>query len=393
MSAATGLAVATAIVAAVLCVLVIASAVILAQQVRQHADARGIERDSAALLSIMQNAETVRRRAHAAVAALPAYSPASLRAQADSTAFPIDAVFTWVDGTDERWRAALAAARRASASASTFHISQRDPFVPRRTRSNVRDELFYSAQLARAHLPWLRQIIIVTQRPHVPWWLSEETDAAKKAGAPPIRVVHHDEFFGADAKQPTFNSNVIESQFPRLAMLAEHFISFNDDTFVGQPLPRDAFFTHDGTPVIRIRERPTQCVLNRGSNTAWAQHVANFTAVCDALNVAGAMPAHQALPLRKSTLHAVTATLAPLLAQMQPLRDPFNFPVLYVAACATPWAAMPAAVRMALYRSGAAFAQRDALAPPHLFCINDDFDSADAHAALTRMLHQASQHR
>jgi hypothetical protein len=329
-----------------------------------------------------------------------------------TSAFPVDAVFTWVDGADENWRRAVAAARRATGA--THHVKHRDPFQPSHfRREHVRDELFYSAQLVRAYLPWLRQIVIVTQRPHVPWWVeaaNADADAYAETNVdvdadthththtraprrPRFVVVHHDEFFGPGAVQPTFNSNVIESQLARLPMLAEHFVSFNDDTFVGRPLPRHCFFTDDGKPVLRMRPKPSQCVIH-GHNPAWAQHLVNMTMVCDTLGLACGIPIHQALPLRKSVLASVTDVLAPVLAEMQPLRSPHDFPVVYIAASATPWAALPDAVRSNVYNSGNAFA-RDAEAStlPHLFCINANFNTARAHAVLTRMLQQVDAHR
>jgi hypothetical protein len=389
-------------VLAVLCALLIASSVLLGEQHKQRA-AHAAHGDATELVTVMRRAEEVRRSVAAAVARRP-YTPSMLAAQTHtherSHTFPVDAVFTWVDGTDDRWRRAVASARRAApATATTFHISQRDPFVPSRfrRRKNVRDELFYSAQLVRAYMPWLRQILIVTQRPHVPWWV-EAANAADAAASdasdtshrlPRIVVVHHDEFFGPDAVQPTYNSNVIESQFARLPMLAEHFVSFNDDSFVGRPVPRSMFFTADGAPVLRIREKPAQCVVGAG-NVSWAQHLVNMTMVCGTLGMACGMPIHQALPLRKSALAKVVDVLSPVLAQLQPLRGAYDFPVVYVAACATPWVALPDFVRAGLYRSGDAFASDAAeSAPPHLFCINDGFDTPRAHATLSRMMAEA----
>ena len=405
----------------VLVAVLIASSVLLGDQTMRHAR-RVAFNDAVNLVDVLRRAEEVRRRVTSALAqrkpATPAPTPAPVSIPdsppslgqglglMQTSAFPVDAVFTWVDGADENWRRAVAAARRATGA--THHVKHRDPFKPSRFRcEHVRDELFYSAQLVRAYLPWLRQIVIVTQRPHVPWWVeaaNAETDVDVDADThththtraprrPRFVVVHHDEFFGPGAVQPTFNSNVIESQLARLPMLAEHFVSFNDDTFVGRPLPRHCFFTDDGKPVLRMHPKPSQCVIH-GHNPAWAQHLVNMNMVCNTLGLACGIPIHQALPLRKSVLASVTDVLAPVLAEMQPLRSPHDFPVVYIAASATPWAALPDAVRSNVYNSGNAFA-RDAEAStlPHLFCINANFNTARAHAVLTRMLQQVDAHR
>jgi hypothetical protein len=221
-----------------------ANAVVLA--VTNRARTTTAQTHLAALTTMLQRARVVRQRAVEAVRAVRAhgaYSPQQLRASpTPTTSFHVDAVFTWVDG---------------SATSNTFHIAQRDPVVVGPAR-RVRDELFYSARLARAHMPWLRTIFIVTQRPHRPWWLGVDGANAAAPG-PRLVVVHHDSFFWPEVAQPTFNSNVIESQLAALPQLAEHFVLLNDDFFVGQLLPRSAFFADDGTPVLRMSGRQSSC--------------------------------------------------------------------------------------------------------------------------------------
>ena len=387
------LAVAAVVVAVVLLACLAASAALLAET----RSAARFQQHVAALTDLMQRTRVVRQRAVDAVRARGVYSPQQLRAPpTPKPSFPIDAVFTWVDGTDAAWRKAVAQARRRDAHSGTFHIAQRDPFFAasaRRTR-RVRDELFYSARLARAHLPWLRTIFIVTQRPQRPWWLEGDDDDSSAPG-PRLVVVHHDSFFGPDATQPTYNSNVIESQLPQLRPLAEHFVLFNDDCFVGQPLPRSVFFADDGTPVVRMRGRNLLCT-QRGHNASWTQHLVNLHSVCDVIGVACGTPAHVCLPLRKSVLRAVTTLLAPLVRSLRQTRSESDFPLVYAAASATPWQLLPHDVESRYYNSGNSFAD-DVKARggvlPHLFCINDNFDTRRGHAVLRRALEEADAQR
>jgi hypothetical protein len=281
------------------------------------------------------------------------------------TPFPVDAVFTWVNANDEAWQRA-----RASAAASVFHEHFRDPSASA-AASHARDELFYSVHLAEKYMPWLRHIFIVTQRPQVPWWLNG-------AHHPRVVVVHHDEFFDPTVIQPTFNSNVIESQLANLPMLAEHFVTFNDDTFVGQPLPRDAFFTDEGTPVVRFHEKSPLLRHKPTNSLVWRLHLANANAVCRELGAPFLLPMHVALPLRKSVLQRVTRVLKPLTAHWQPLRTGADFPIVYVAACAAPRVAPHPSVRTEYYRTTHAFRKTvmRTRSLPHMFCINVSFDAA-----------------
>jgi hypothetical protein len=325
----------------------------------------------AALTTMLQRARVVRQRAVEAVRAVRAhgaYSPQQLRAS------PTPCSRGWT-----------AATRRGA----PLSHRQRDPFVVAPAR-RVRDELFYSARLARAHMPWLRTIFIVTQRPHRPWWLGVDGANAAAPG-PRLVVVHHDSFFGPEVAQPTFNSNVIESQLAALPQLAEHFVLFNDDFFVGQPLPRSAFFADDGTPVLRMSGRQSSC--RRSLNASWTQHLVNLHSVCDVVGVACGTPAHVCLPLRKSVLHAATTLLAPLVRALRQTRSASDFPLVYVAASATPWRELSHHIHTRKYSSGDEFAhdvEARGGALPHLFCINDGFDTPRAHAALRHALEAAT---
>jgi glycosyltransferase involved in cell wall biosynthesis len=145
------------------------------------------------------------------------------RSLVDDVDFPIDAVYTWVDGADPAWlerrNAALSGPALAGAGGDA--------------RFRSRDELRYSLRSLEMFAPWLNHIWILTDR-QVPSWL----DTAH----PKITVVDHREVFGDDGALPTFNSHAIETRLHHIDGLAEHFLYFNDDVFLGRPLPPSRFF-------------------------------------------------------------------------------------------------------------------------------------------------------
>jgi Stealth protein CR2, conserved region 2/Stealth protein CR3, conserved region 3/Stealth protein CR1, conserved region 1/Stealth protein CR4, conserved region 4 len=153
-------------------------------------------------------------------------------ASPDRVAFPIDVVYTWVDGSDPQWRDRKSRALRdngwvADVSAQTANDS----------RYASRDELRYSLRALHAFAPWVRHIYLVTDG-QVPAWL--DTDR------PNLTVVSHQEIFGDTGRLPTFNSQAIESRLHRIPGLSEHFLYLNDDVFLGRPVAPEMFFTPGG---------------------------------------------------------------------------------------------------------------------------------------------------
>ena len=140
--------------------------------------------------------------------------------------FPVDVVYTWVDGSDPTWLAARAAAGKPVDDAAAHNARFRD-----------REELRYSLRSVEQYLPWVRTIFLVTAG-QSPSWLD--------TGNPRIRVVDHREIFRDASVLPTFNSHAIESQLHHIDGLAEHFLYFNDDVFAGRLLGPDAFFHSNG---------------------------------------------------------------------------------------------------------------------------------------------------
>lgn len=146
--------------------------------------------------------------------------------------FDIDAVITWVDGSDP----AHARKLREYGKPTAFL----DEDVAGATRYASVGEIFWCVASLRKFAPFLRTIYLVTdgQDPHIP------------EGEIPVKVVDHKEIFrGYEDCLPVFNSLAIETVTWRIPGLAEHYIELNDDFMLCAPVSPEDFFASDGTPV------------------------------------------------------------------------------------------------------------------------------------------------
>ncbi|WP_406107878.1 stealth conserved region 3 domain-containing protein [Micromonospora globbae] len=176
---------------------------------------------------------TVRGRTH------PTIEPFTRRLVSDVD-FPIDVVYTWVDGDDPLWRAAKG---RLLADLGREPL----PAADGSARFRDRDELRYSLRSLDMYAPWVRNIYVVTAG-QTPTWL--DTDH------PRITVVDHRELFDGRGVLPTFNSHAIESQLHHIDGLAEHFVYFNDDFFLGRPVSPTLFFHPSGVAKFFLSPTP-----------------------------------------------------------------------------------------------------------------------------------------
>ncbi|MFJ7205080.1 stealth family protein [Streptomyces sp. NPDC098789] len=145
----------------------------------------------------------------------------------DDIRFPVDAVYTWVDGADPQWRA-----RRAQVTDEPYHEQAANS-----ARYLNRDELRYSLRSLHLHAPWIRHVYLVTDR-QTPAWLAQSH--------PGLTLVDHRDVFSDPTALPTFNSHAIESRLHHIDGLSEHFLYFNDDFFLGSPLTPGDFFLANG---------------------------------------------------------------------------------------------------------------------------------------------------
>lgn len=209
---------------------------------------------------------------------------------AQAVTFPIDVVYTWVNNEDPDWQEIYAAAKAerdaellaeqvalaeeadvqtaepAGDDALTGGVSPDTPLeggavepavsddaaaatnddgdeeeieeatdTAAMSRFKNRQELKYSLRSIEQYMPWVRKIFVFTNCAK-PSWL-EETDN--------LVWVRHEDVIPAK-NLPTFNSHAIESYLHKIPDLSEHFIYFNDDFFVNQPLSIQLFFTANG---------------------------------------------------------------------------------------------------------------------------------------------------
>lgn len=161
---------------------------------------------------------------------------------------PVDAVYTWVDGSDPAFQAAYG-----------LHApSRKEGLESRAGRDRFRDngELRYSLRSLLLHAPWIRRIHLLTGG-EVPSWLDRAD--------PRVRVVRHEEVFRDPGVLPTFNSNAIEMNLHRIPGLARRFLYFNDDVFLGRPVSPADFFLPGGGERLLLQVDPLPTDPLRGS--------------------------------------------------------------------------------------------------------------------------------
>ncbi|MEU6666593.1 stealth family protein [Streptomyces sp. NPDC046727] len=147
----------------------------------------------------------------------------------DQVCFPVDAVYTWVDGDDP----AMAVKRRAHQVLSDNVIAPRETGASRYTSH---DELKYALRSLEMYAGFVRHVYLVTDS-QIPAWLDPD--------APGLTVVDHRDILPADAL-PVFNSHAIESRLHHIPGLSEHYLYFNDDVFINRAVRAEHFFHGNG---------------------------------------------------------------------------------------------------------------------------------------------------
>ena len=155
---------------------------------------------------------------------------------------PIDAVYTWVDGSDPAWqqkkRARLAA---LGEEAGRLHASATSA-----ARYASRDELRYSLRSLERFAPFVRNVYLVTDH-QTPSWLDLEN--------PRLRLVSHEELFPDASHLPSFSSRAIECHLHRIPGLSERFLYFNDDVLLARSTTAADFFDDEGRSLVYLDPR------------------------------------------------------------------------------------------------------------------------------------------
>ncbi|SHN52180.1 stealth family protein [Desulfovibrio litoralis] len=204
--------------------------------------------------------------------------------------FPVDLVYTWVDGEDSAHIALRNQYLREHAEKKgEMH---EDGVGKAHFRNN--DELKYSLRSVEAFLPWVRNIFIVTAG-QKPKWLHEKH--------PKIKIVDHKDFI-PEQYLPTFSCRPIEAFLHRIPDLSEHYIYLNDDFFFARPCLKEEFFTASGKPYLFLDWRNSRL---DGYFSAKTPHAKSYTNVfnfmskkgLDIAKASGIVTAHVPYPQTK----------------------------------------------------------------------------------------------
>lgn len=199
---------------------------------------------------------------------------------------PIDVVYTWVNGSDERWRKkkdlwfnrmiglenkihnynnmtlnnsnvtnyslvnnSILYNSMYNDTSILLNISKNTSLLKdileeeevddRISLNRYRDsnELRYSLRSLIKNAPWIRHIYIVVDN-QIPAWLNLDTDK--------LTMISHEEIFENKQNLPVFSSPAIESQLHRIPGLSKKFIYFNDDVLLGSKTLQDDFVSMSG---------------------------------------------------------------------------------------------------------------------------------------------------
>lgn len=191
----------------------------------------------------------------------------------------IDAVITWVDGSDP-----VHTAKRTEYLGSP---QKAEGFGP--GKWNHSNELTYCLKSIGRFAPWVRRIWIVTDN-QIP-----DLTAMGPALRDKIEIIDHKIIFkGHENRLPTFNSATIESALHLIPDLAECYLYFNDDFLLMSDCHPADFFTENG---LVLRGIFVEAYSTTGIHT---QHRLN------AANMVGVEPgrlfrsSHVCHPMRKS---------------------------------------------------------------------------------------------
>jgi hypothetical protein len=142
-------------------------------------------------------------------------------------AFPIDAVYTWVDSGDPAWRRQFG--EHAGGGA------------PDADRFSQRDELRYSLRSLDLYAPWLRRVFVFSNCRPPAWFRPSDR----------YRWVRHEEVVES-RYLPSFNSHAIETFLHTIPELSDRFIYLNDDFFLSDWVNPADFFDATGRSVSRL---------------------------------------------------------------------------------------------------------------------------------------------
>ena len=139
------------------------------------------------------------------------------------TPFPIDIVYTWVNGSDPDF------IRQLNKQDKSHSNTAEDTSESRFQDFN---QLLYSLRSIEMYAPWIRRVYIVTNG-QIPSWINLTS----------VTMVNHKSIFTEPSHLPNFNSLAIETHLHEIPGLSENFIYFNDDFSLMSPTCPEDFWT------------------------------------------------------------------------------------------------------------------------------------------------------
>ena len=157
--------------------------------------------------------------------------------------YPIDAIYTWVNGSDAAYMQLMQSYRQ--------NVSDTKPPNPKINRFADNDELRFSVRSLYKYAPWVRNIYLLTNG-QIPWWLDIHH--------PRIKVVTHAQIFRDKSHLPTFSSAAIDANMHYIEGLSEHYLYLNDDFLIGKPIVPEDWITPARGYKIRLAWPCPRCI-------------------------------------------------------------------------------------------------------------------------------------
>ena len=144
----------------------------------------------------------------------------------------IDAVITWVDGSDEDYKKKI-----------ENHLTTSTNYKKQYLQAN---EIEYCVKSILKFAPFVRRIFIVTDNQKPSFNGLKDLIVSKK-----VKVVDHKEIFkGYEKYLPTFNIRSIDAVLHRIEDLSEMFVYFNDDVFLINKIREEDWFVENKVVLI-----------------------------------------------------------------------------------------------------------------------------------------------
>ena len=149
----------------------------------------------------------------------------------------IDFVIPWVDGNDPNW-----------IQEKNNYLGLKESVDASSNRYRDWDNLKYIFRGMERFTPWVNKVYFITWG-HIPDWMNTNNEK--------LVIVNHRDYI-PEEYLPTFSANPIELNLHRINGLSEHFVYFNDDTFITNTCSERDFFGNSGLPCdLFVEEPPT----------------------------------------------------------------------------------------------------------------------------------------